>query len=226
MSNLIRIKGLSRTFYLNSHKISVLDQLDLMIDQGETIAIEGSSGSGKSTLLNILGLLDQKFKGEFCVASKDVSRMSDYQKAKWRNEKVGFVFQFFHLLRPLSALENVMFPQMIKGISKRESRMIAETWLERVGLKDRMNHRSVELSGGEQQRVALARAFINNPDYLLLDEPTGNLDEKTSRSIEELIFSLSNSEKKTLILVTHDLKIASSLQKRYTLFDGKLHIKS
>jgi lipoprotein-releasing system ATP-binding protein len=126
----------------------------------------------------------------------------------------------------LSALENVMFPQMIKGISKRESRMIAETWLERVGLKDRMNHRSVELSGGEQQRVALARAFINNPDYLLLDEPTGNLDEKTSRSIEELIFSLSNSEKKTLILVTHDLKIASSLQKRYTLFDGKLHIKS
>ena len=226
MNKLIEMKQISRSFSLNSDTISVLDQLDLTIFYGETISIEGASGCGKSTLLNILGLLDKKYIGEFWVADKNISKMNDAKKSNLRNEKIGFVFQFFHLLSSLSAVENVMLPQFIKGTSKKEAKMLAEFWLERVGLKDRMYHRPVELSGGEQQRVALARAFINDPEYLLLDEPSGNLDEKTSAKVEELIVELSESENKTVILVTHDLKIASDLKTQYILSEGKLFLKS
>jgi len=180
-----------KSFYSNGSRIDVLKGIDFNINIGETIAVVGASGIGKSTLLHILGTLDRPDSGKLNFSGKDVFQMNDTSLARHRNESIGFVFQFHHLLPEFSALENTMMPALIKGLDKQESRHIAEDVLIRVGLKERIGHKVNRLSGGEQQRVALARALVLKPVLLLADEPTGNLDKRNSSQIHELLMELN-----------------------------------
>lgn len=218
----ICLRNIYKSYHNNGIEIEVLNDLSIDIHAGETIAVVGESGIGKSTLLHILGTLDQPDSGSLLYRGTDVFELDGGALAKFRNETMGFVFQFHYLLVEFSALENVMMPGLIKGISQKRIRESAESILIRVGLKERIHHRVVELSGGEQQRVALARALVLNPGILLADEPTGNLDQKNSHQIHNLLIELNHEYNMTIVTVTHNMKLAGYMQRRLTLADGKL----
>jgi len=221
-SHLISVRDLSKSFSHNGIRIEILKSINFDLDAGETISIVGASGIGKSTLLHILGTLDRPDSGTFLFQDKDVLLFDDEKLARFRNESIGFVFQFHHLLPEFSAVENTMMPALIKGVSKKEAREAAETILIRVGLKDRLTYRVNKLSGGEQQRVALARALVLKPVILLADEPTGNLDEKNKNHVHDLLLELNQELGMALIVVTHNMGLASYMSRSVTIVDGQL----
>lgn len=209
----------------NIHKsfgaLEVLKGVDLQVHKGEILSIVGASGAGKSTLLQILGTLSSADSGSLYIDGCDVSGLSRDALADFRCHHIGFVFQSHHLLPEFSAEENVMIPAMIAGVSGREARRNAREWLARLGLEERFQHKPSELSGGEQQRVAIARAVINNPSVLFADEPTGSLDSSTKLDIQNVLFDLRKSTGQTIVLVTHDLELASSCDRCLKMKDGR-----
>ena len=221
MKDLIQALQLHKSFGNGTKKVDVLKGIDLTFDQGERVAIVGVSGVGKTTLLHILGTLDRPTTGKVLYRGKDIFTLNERELALFRNREIGFVFQFHHLLPEFNALENTMMPCLIQGISKKEAAFRAETILSLVGLKERLSHKPGELSGGEQQRVAVARALVLEPKVLLADEPTGNLDTKTGESVFHLLQELNQIRGVTLIVVTHNLKLASQLPRQINLVDGK-----
>ncbi len=225
MNHLIDITGIQKTYKLGAEIVSALKSVDITINKGEYVALMGPSGSGKSTLMNILGCLDSFTKGQYILNNIDVSRMSENQLAEIRNKEIGFVFQTFNLLPRMDALENVALPLVYAGYNKKDSLSRAEEVLVQVGLQDRMKHRPNELSGGQRQRVAIARALVNNPSILLADEPTGNLDTKTSVEIMTL-FKEIHSKGNTIILVTHEEDIALNAKRIVRLRDGLIETDS
>lgn len=218
---LIDVRGLHKTFFTNGNRVDVLKGLDLIVKKAETIAIVGASGVGKSTLLHIMGTLERPTKGTIYYRHRDVFLSNEYELARFRNRKIGFVFQFHHLLPEFNALENVMTPMLIGGVKKSEATDRAEEMLYRVGLKDRLRHRIGELSGGEQQRVAVARSLVFRPEVVLADEPTGNLDGQTGGEIHDLLLKLNKEEGVTVVVVTHNLDLACKMETRVRLMDGK-----
>jgi len=220
---LIRLQSISKQFSSSGGGvIEILRSLNLDIYAGETLAILGESGIGKSTFLHVLGTLERPDNGEIIYKGGDVSRFDNGRLAAFRNQAMGFVFQFHYLLEEFSALENAMMPGLIKRIKRREIQEAAEAILVRVGLKDRLHHRVAQLSGGEQQRVALARSLVLGPEILLADEPTGNLDKKNSQQIHELLQELNSEFGMTIVTVTHNLDLADYMQRQLTLVDGRL----
>lgn len=216
---LINITNIKRDFVLGNEIIHVLKGIDLTINKGEYVALMGPSGSGKSTLMNLLGCLDTPTSGQYILNGKDVSQMSDDNLAEIRNKEIGFVFQTFNLLPRTTALNNVALPMIYAGYSKAERSARAEEVLTQVGLKDRMDHEPNQLSGGQRQRVAVARALVNKPSIILADEPTGNLDSKTSVEIMNL-FNEIHANGNTVILVTHEEDIAAYAHRIIRLRDG------
>src|SRR5216683_497185 len=212
---LIRLEDITKTYYLGEVDVPVLKGVSLIINRGEMVALMGVSGSGKTTLMNILGCLDRPTSGRFWLDGEEVSRLSSDQRAIVRNKKIGFVFQNFNLLARTTALDNVMMPlaYTATGLSRREGRKRAEALLDRVGLADRLDHEPSQLSGGQQQRVAIARALINHPPLVFADEPTGNLDSKTSREILSMFQNLATEENITIVIVTHDAGVAKYAQR-------------
>lgn len=220
--SLISVDGLTKSFNTSETRLDILEGLHLDLAHGETLAIVGPSGIGKSTLLHILGTLDRPDRGTVKYWGGDVFRFDDIKLAKFRNETIGFVFQFHHLLSEFNTIENVMMPALIKGLSKQVAYETAESILVRIGLKERLSHRVDKLSGGEQQRTALARSLILKPAVLLADEPTGNLDKKNSEQIHDLLLELNNELGMTLVVVTHNMELASTMSRRVTIVDKKL----
>lgn len=222
MNKVLQASGISKSYRDGKNITQVLHQVDLVVPVGKMVAIVGSSGSGKSTLLHILGTLDQADSGQLTIAGQDVSRLSANAKARLRNEKLGFIYQFHHLLMDFTALENVAMPLRIRGIAAAQAEQQAAALLQRVGLGHRMQHKPSELSGGERQRVAIARALVNQPALVLADEPTGNLDQQAAESIYQLLRSLNQDLKTSFIVVTHDRQLASRLDQQYQMHDGHL----
>jgi putative ABC transport system ATP-binding protein len=222
MSNtLISLRNITKTYVLGEQIVDALIGVDLQILRGEYIALMGPSGSGKSTLMNIIGCLDTPTSGEYWLNNKEVSQMSDSSLSEVRNTEIGFVFQTFNLLNRLTAIDNVALPLVYAGIPLSQRTERAKVVLEKVGLKDRMNHKPNELSGGQRQRVAVARALINNPSLLLADEPTGNLDTKTSYEIMALFDDIHQSGN-TIVLVTHEEDIANHAKHVVRMRDGQI----
>ncbi|MFO8113462.1 MAG: ABC transporter ATP-binding protein [Desulfosalsimonadaceae bacterium] len=219
---LIRLAGISKGFEYNSSPIHILRDAALSMHQGESIAVVGESGIGKSTLLHILGTLDKPDSGQFFFRGQNVFDMEKSQLASFRNTTIGFVFQFHYLLTEFTALENVMMPGLIAGMGRNRIKPEAEAILVRVGLKDRLSHRVNDLSGGEQQRVALARALVMKPPLLLADEPTGNLDIRNSIQVHDFLMQLNREMQMTMVVVTHNMKLAKCMQRCMTIQDGKL----
>jgi ABC-type lipoprotein export system ATPase subunit len=219
---LIKIVDITKTYHLGEVDLDVLKGISLSIEKGELVALMGASGSGKSTLMNILGCLDHPSSGEYWLDGQEISGFSANQRARFRNRLIGFVFQNFNLLARTSAVENVMLPMGYshQHLSDRQMRRKAEEMLQRVGLADRMNHHSSQLSGGQQQRVAVARSLINEPPILLADEPTGNLDSRTSEEILEMFQKMNQDEGLTIILVTHDPVVAQHAKRVIHIKDG------
>ncbi|MFQ6113255.1 MAG: ABC transporter ATP-binding protein [bacterium] len=222
METILVTKDLHKSYPMGKGSVHVLKGINLEVNAGQIVAIVGPSGVGKSTLLHILGTLDRPTRGRVEIDQTEVFEYDDKKLATFRNETIGFVFQFHHLLPEFTALENVMMPSMIGGIDKSKMRKRAEFLLSEVGLDDRFGHRPGELSGGELQRVAVARALMNDPKIVLADEPSGNLDQKASKSLHELLWNLSRKYKKTFIIVTHNLELAESADKMVELFDGRI----
>ncbi|MCP1996609.1 ABC transporter ATP-binding protein [Flavobacterium sp. HSC-61S13] len=216
---IIKIQDITRNFPLGSETVYVLKGIDLIIEKGEYVALMGPSGSGKSTLMNLLGCLDTPSSGMYYLNDKDVSKMNDDELAEIRNKEIGFVFQTFNLLPRMTALDNVALPMVYAGYSKQERNLRAEEVLKQVGLSDRMDHQPNQLSGGQRQRVAVARALVNKPSIILADEPTGNLDSKTSVEIMGL-FNEIHANGNTVILVTHEEDIAEHAHRIIRLRDG------
>lgn len=215
----ILAKEITKVYQMGEVRVNALGGVSIKIERGEVVAIMGPSGSGKSTLMNIIGCLDRPTSGEYYLDGQLVSNMADDQLASVRNKKVGFVFQNFNLLSRSTALINVELPLRYAGIIEGRRKKAAQA-LESVGLGDRLNHKPTELSGGQQQRVAMARAIINNPSIILADEPTGNLDSKSGREIMELLLNMNKEFGTTLIVVTHDSKIAKQTARVIELYDG------
>ena len=220
---MIRVENLNKTFLKDGLKIEVLKDLNLHIATGESLAVVGVSGSGKSTLIHILGTLDHPTSGTIFFDGVDVFTWPEQRLSDYRNRKIGFVFQFHNLLPEFNALENTMMPALIRRIPKVEARRKAAAILNEVGLGDRMTHKPGELSGGEQQRVAIARALILEPEILLADEPTGNLDTETGKKIEEVLITLNRAKQITLVVVTHNESLASRMSQQIGLRDGRIY---
>ncbi|CUS95815.1 lipoprotein-releasing ABC transporter ATP-binding protein LolD [Candidatus Kryptobacter tengchongensis] len=225
MKNIVlRAENIHKIFWLGRNvKLHVLKGIDLEVKRGEIVAIVGASGAGKSTLLHILGTLDRPSEGKVYVDGVDVFQMSDVELAKFRNRKIGFVFQFHHLLPEFTAIENVAMPAMIAGKSFNEAKDRAYELLKEVGLADRIEHKPSELSGGEQQRVAVARALMNSPEIILADEPSGNLDSQNAEALHDLIVELNKKHGQTFIIATHNEKLAERADRIVKIVDGKIH---
>jgi ABC-type lipoprotein export system ATPase subunit len=219
---LIKLEDIRKTYTLGEIDVPVLKGVSLTIERGDMVALMGASGSGKTTLMNILGCLDRPTSGNYWLDGEEVSQLSGDQRAMIRNKKIGFVFQSFNLLARTSALDNVMMPltYTASSLSDREGRKRAVAVLERVGLGERMDHHPSQLSGGQQQRVAIARALVNNPPLLFADEPTGNLDSKTSKEILRMFQRLSDEDGITVVLVTHDAGVANYAKRVIRISDG------
>lgn len=221
MNEIIKLENINKIHYLGENTLHVLVDINLSICAGEFTAIIGPSGSGKSTLMNILGCLDRPTSGSYYLHDEDVSHLTDDQLAEVRNRRIGFVFQSFNLLPRISAQENVALPLIYAGVNTKERMERAAVLLNRVGLGDRMHHKPNELSGGQRQRVAIARALINDPSIIMADEPTGNLDSKSTVEIMGILNEL-NEMGKTIIIVTHDPEIAEQAKRVITVRDGKI----
>lgn len=218
---IIKLQNVSRYYKLGDEIIKAVDDIDISINKGEFVAIIGPSGSGKSTIMQLVGALDLATKGDIFLDGINIEHLGESELAQIRGKKIGFVFQTFNLIPTLTALENVMLPMVFQDIPFKKRKDRAKELLEKIGLAQRLNHLSNELSGGERQRVAIARALANNPDVILADEPTGNLDSKRGKEIVEMFLELSK-EGKTIIIVTHDLEMARYASKIYKLKDGKI----
>jgi len=219
---LIQARNIIKSFVSNGNRVDVLDGVDLEIHAGDSVAIVGASGVGKSTLLHILGTLERPDAGSLLWQGTDVFALNDEQLAAFRNRRIGFVFQFHHLLLEFDALENVMMPALIARLPRVQAQERAEELLVQVGLQDRQHHRIGALSGGEQQRVAVARALVMAPDVLLADEPTGNLDPRSGRQVHDLLARLNQEKGLTTVVVTHNLELAALLAYQITIRDGKV----
>lgn len=222
MSNILTIKNLEKVYKTDSEELTVLKNLNLTVEEGSNLVIVGESGSGKSTLLNIIAGIDSATSGSVNAGGWEVTSLSENKMAEYRSTFIGLIFQFHHLLKDFTALENVYMPSLIAGLSKKEAVERAEALLNDVGVFERKDHLPSQLSGGERQRVACARALINNPSLILADEPTGNLDPANAEKIGQLLFSLSDKYKKTLILVTHDMRLAQKAEKELRIVEGHL----
>jgi len=218
----LHAEGLAKTYAEGKLRTPVFDGLELAVSTGETVAIVGASGAGKSTLLHLLGGLDTPTAGEVYVAGQKMSALSDAARGTLRNKALGFIYQFHHLLPEFTALENVMLPVLLNGTTVPEASSRARTLLESVGLGHRLEHKPGELSGGERQRAAVARALVNRPACVLGDEPTGNLDEKTAAHVFELMLELNRAQKTSLVMVTHDRRLARRLDRVLELHEGRL----
>jgi putative ABC transport system ATP-binding protein len=221
--NMIDVKDLTKIYQLGSVEVPALQGVSFHVDRGEVVSIMGASGSGKSTLMNIIGCLDQPTSGQYFLDGEDISKLDEDQLAEIRNQKIGFVFQMFNLLPRMSVRRNAELPLMYDGRNQSEDiGKRVESILTAVGLEDRMDHRPTELSGGQQQRVAIARALVNEPDLILADEPTGNLDSHTGDEIMHLLLRLNEERGLTLVVVTHDPTIAAQTQRVIHLRDGMI----
>ncbi len=218
----LQTKNLTKIFKMGESKVTALSGINLAIDKEEFMAITGSSGSGKSTLMHLLGCLDTPTEGEYFIDGENVARLSKDELAKIRNKKIGFVFQRFHLLADLNALNNVALPLLYNKHTEQEAKDRAKFFLDMVDLSDRLKHYPYQLSGGQQQRVAIARALSNNPSVILADEPTGNLDSKTGETIINLFKKLNNEKKTTIVIVTHESEIANKTKRIIELHDGQI----
>jgi lipoprotein-releasing system ATP-binding protein len=217
---IIEIQNLNKIYQSGQHQLEVLKNVNLQINESDAICLLGPSGAGKSTLLQILGTLDRPTSGEIIVDGENLSKMDDDRLSQFRNEKMGFVFQFHHLIHELSALENVVLPCLLSGDDKEGAEKNALHWFEFLGIADRMNHYPNQLSGGELQRVSIARSLIKNPKILFADEPTGNLDSENSKKVQQLFFQLQKQLGLTLVVVTHDVEFAKQFSKIYRVQDG------
>lgn len=222
MAKIIELRDVWKTYEMGTVKVHALRGLDFAVEKGEFVAIQGPSGSGKSTAMNLIGCLDIPTKGKVLLNGRDISTLDESSLAQIRGRTIGFVFQQFNLIQTMAAMENVALPMIFQGITHEKRMKRAAKLLEMVGLADRMNHRPNELSGGEQQRVAIARAFANNPDVILADEPTGNMDSKTGQVIVNLLAKLHKEENKTIIMVTHDQEVAVHAERIELLRDGRI----
>ncbi|HEM2743577.1 ABC transporter ATP-binding protein [Streptococcus suis] len=218
-NQLIRLTNINKSYKNGDQELRVLKDIDLEVEEGEFLAIMGPSGSGKSTLMNIIGLLDRSSSGNYWLEGKEVSQLSEKKLAQVRNDQIGFVFQQFFLLSKLNALQNVELPLIYAGVPSSKRKKLAQQYLEKVELAERMTHLPSELSGGQKQRVAIARALVNTPAIILADEPTGALDTKTGEQIMQLLTELNN-EGKTIIMVTHEPEIAAYAKRKIVLRDG------
>lgn len=220
--NLLYAEGICKSFQSSQTPVRILNDLELTLHPKETLAIVGASGIGKSTLLHILGTLDVPDRGSLYFKGTDVLRYTEQELSRFRNQTMGFVFQFHHLLAEFTALENTFMPALIQGIDKSHAEQMAKAMLERVGLANRLHHKAVDLSGGEQQRVALSRALVLKPSILLADEPTGNLDKNNSEHIHQLLLELNQELEMAMVVVTHNMELASVMKHRATLVEGRL----
>ena len=219
---LLRVTGLSKSYHNASGTLDILKDVDFTLHRGEFLAVVGESGSGKSTLLQILGTLDDPDEGHACLAGEDIFTLNQNERARLRNRSIGFVYQAHHLIPELSALENVMLPLLVGGESKHQAEKVSADLLERLGLKDRLSHVPAKLSGGEAQRVAVARALVAKPSLLLVDEPTGNLDEATAQSVFQAMQLLCQQEATAVIMVTHSMTLAGQVDRILCLKQGQL----
>ena len=217
----IELNNISKIYRSPAHTVTALNNVSLSVISGEMVGIVGASGSGKSTLMNIIGCLDTPSSGTYRLFGKDLLGLKDKHRSIIRCKNIGFIFQSFNLIPTLSALENVQLPLFYAGVKKKERLALAEIALIKVWLKDRLHHRPHQLSGGQQQRVSVARALVNSPELILADEPTGNLDQKASNNITELLYEL-NADGKTVVIITHDKKIAESLPRTIEISGGKV----
>ena len=222
MSSLLEVRDLYKSYGSGTAKVEVLKGIDLTVEAGDTMALVGPSGAGKSTLLHVMGTIDRPTSGSVLFDGKEIFALSDQPLAAFRNRSIGFVFQFHHLLPEFSALENVMMPLLIGGAKRAQAEEKARGLLGDVGLSHRVTHRPGELSGGEQQRVAIARALVSSPKLLLADEPTGNLDMKTSEEVHSLLYSIQKSTGISLVIVTHNEKLAAGMGRIIRLVDGRI----
>jgi lipoprotein-releasing system ATP-binding protein len=220
---MIVLENLSKTFFKEENKIEVLRGLNLTVGKGESLAVLGVSGAGKSTLIHIMGMLDHPTGGNLLIDEMNVFEWGEKKRASFRNSHIGFVFQFNNLLPEFNALENTMMPALIGGMQKKQAGEKACKLLKEVGLESRIRHKPGELSGGEQQRVAIARALIMEPEILLVDEPTGNLDTETGKKIEDILVDLNVEKKITLVTVTHNKLLAERMSERIVLHDGEIY---
>jgi len=218
---MIKIDSVSKIYRTSEIETMALENVNLTVERGEFLSIMGPSGCGKSTLLNIIGLLDNPSTGTIEINGTDVSNMKDKQLAAFRNETLGFVFQSFHLINSLNVMDNVELPLLYRGTNSTERRRLAQEMLERVGLSHRMRHFPTQLSGGQCQRVAIARAIVGNPQILLADEPTGNLDSKMGAEVMELLHQLNKEDGRTIVMVTHNEEQAKQTSRTIRFFDGR-----
>ncbi len=222
-NKLIKMEGIKKSFNIGKeNELEILHGIDFDVNEGEFVSVVGQSGSGKSTLMNIIGLLDRQTSGYYELNKVDISKLKDSELSAYRSKKIGFVFQNFNLIPRSNSLKNVELPMTYAGVPKKERTERAERLLEIVDMKDRMNHLPNELSGGQKQRVAIARAMANDPDIILADEPTGALDSKTGRTVMDLFHKLNEVEKRTIIVITHNLELAEEATRIYKMTDGNL----
>jgi putative ABC transport system ATP-binding protein len=219
---ILELKNVTKTYITGINCFTALDNVSLKIRQGEFVSITGPSGSGKSTLMHIIGLLDNPTSGEILLNGKDISKLKEHQLAQIRNITLGFVFQQFNLLAKTSALENVLLPLLYSDVPKNQRQEIGLNFLKKVGLEDKLKNTPAQLSGGQQQRVAIARALVNNPQIILADEPTGNLDSKSGTDIMKFFHQLNEKEGRTIVFVTHDMDLAKQAKRTIIIKDGKV----